>query len=97
VKINDRNFAENDKVIFLENNKKFDVKNGQIGVVKSFLNGILSVESEGATKNINTLEYEKINHAYAITLHCNYVARISSDVGEQKARCGAKRSNIETC
>jgi nucleoside-triphosphatase THEP1 len=69
VKINDRNFAENDKVIFLENNKLFDVKNGQVGIVKSFCDGILSVRTESETKNIDVSEYDKINHAYAITLH----------------------------
>ncbi|MDR2781482.1 MAG: AAA family ATPase [Holosporaceae bacterium] len=69
IKINDKNFAENDKVIFQENNKLFDVKNGQVGLVKSFYDGILSIETESGTKNINVSEYDKINHGYAITLH----------------------------
>ena len=69
VKINDRNFAENDKVIFLENNKKFDVKNGQCGIIKSFNRGILSIHTEDGIKNINVQSYSKLGHAYAITLH----------------------------
>ena len=68
-KINGRNFAKNDSIIFLQNNKYFDVKNGQIGSVKSFENGILSIQTEVGMKNINVEKYDKLEHAYAITLH----------------------------
>jgi len=69
VKINSRFFSENDRIIFLENNKGLDVKNGQCGSVKSFYDGILSIQTESGIKNIDIEEYSRIDHAYAITLN----------------------------
>ncbi len=69
VKIGERNFAKDDKIVFLENNKQFDVKNGLTGVVQSFDNGVLYVQTEEGTKHVKADEYDKIDHAYAITLH----------------------------
>lgn len=69
IKIGERSFAKDDKIVFLENNKQFDVKNGLTGVVQSFDNGILYVQTEEGTKHIKAGEYDKIDHAYAITLH----------------------------
>lgn len=69
VKIGNRNFAKDDKIVFLENNKQFDVKNGLTGVVQAFEKGVLHVQTEEGKKYIKTGEYDKIDHAYAITLH----------------------------
>lgn len=69
VKIGDRNFAKDDKIVFLENNKQFGVKNGLTGVVQGFEKGVLHVQTEEGKKYIKTGEYDKIDHAYAITLH----------------------------
>jgi nucleoside-triphosphatase THEP1 len=69
LKINGRNFSENDRVIFLQNNKSSDLKNGQVGIVKFFENNILSVQTESGIKNIDIKEYDRLDHAYAITLH----------------------------
>ncbi|MDR0753305.1 MAG: AAA family ATPase, partial [Holosporaceae bacterium] len=68
-KIGDRLFAENDQIMFLQNNREFHIKNGQVGNVKSFFEGILEVETEQGIKNIDTREYDKIDYAYAMTLH----------------------------
>ena len=67
--INGKKFSKNEKIIFLKNNKDFDVKNGQIGFIKNYENKILNVEIESETKNINIDDYDKIDYAYAITLH----------------------------
>ena len=69
IKIENRNFAVNDQVIFTENSKIFDVKNGQTGVVKSFENGFLNIETEAGMRKIDIENYNKIDHGYAITLH----------------------------
>jgi len=69
VKIGERNFAKDDKIVFLENNKQFDVKNGLTGVVQSFDNGVLYIQTEEGTKHVKAGEYDKIDHAYAITLY----------------------------
>lgn len=64
-----KDFSMNDRVMFLQNDKRLDVKNGQVGIVNSFSDGILSVQTESGIRNIDTSEYDKIDHAYAITLH----------------------------
>lgn len=69
LKIGDSDFAKDDKIVFLENNKQFDVKNGQTGIVQAFEEGVLRVQTESGEKSIKTAEYDKIDHAYAITLH----------------------------
>ena len=68
-KLNGVSFAKKDKIMFLKNNKDFNIKNGQIGLIKSFSNNILEVEINLKIKNIDILDYDKIDHAYAITLH----------------------------
>ncbi|MCR5224732.1 MAG: AAA family ATPase [Alphaproteobacteria bacterium] len=69
VQINGRNFAVGDRLIFLENSKQFDVKNGQVGQVTDFKDGVLSVKTEEGNRDIPVSEYTKVNHAYAITLY----------------------------
>lgn len=68
-KIGDRGFAKNDRIVFTENNKQFDIKNGQTGVVQAFKDGVLCVLTENGAKSIKIEEYNKIDYAYAITLH----------------------------
>lgn len=71
VSLNGRLLAKNDSVIFLQNDKQLDVKNGQVGIVKSFDNGILTVQMEAShvLQGLDMSKYDKIDHAYAITLH----------------------------
>ena len=69
VKINGRDFALGDRLIFLENNKEFGVKNGMTGQVIGFQDGILSVTTESGNRDIKVEEYDNVNHAYAITLY----------------------------
>jgi hypothetical protein len=69
VSLNGRLLAKNDSIMFLQNDKQLDVKNGQVGIVKSFSNGILSIQTESGVRSIDTSKYDKIDHAYAITLH----------------------------
>jgi ATP-dependent exoDNAse (exonuclease V) alpha subunit len=88
--INGRKIAENDRIIFLRNDKKADVKNGQMGsllpqaksasvlkssdadIVASAVgnHNLIRVQLDnGRIVEINTKEYDKIDHGYAITLH----------------------------
>jgi hypothetical protein len=69
VEINGRKFAVGDRIMFLENNGKFNAKNGETAVVKSFDAGILSAQAESGVKSVDTAEYDKIDRAYAITFH----------------------------
>ena len=70
-KIGEKSFAKNDQIIFTQNNKTFDVKNGETATVENFKNGILTVksgESGEIEKQIDTKSYDKIDYAYAITI-----------------------------
>ncbi len=67
-KIGEKSFAKNDQIIFTQNNKNFGVKNGETATVEKFENGILTVKSGEISKEIDTKSYDKIDHAYAITI-----------------------------
>lgn len=69
VRINDKGFAIGDQLIFLENNKQFNIKNGQVGEVIGFDKGVLDVKTETGNRKISIEEYNKFNYAYAITLY----------------------------
>jgi hypothetical protein len=77
IKINERNFSIGERIMFLENNRKYGIKNGQFAVItdvskndikhqESFLH--LQLEN-GKNAAIDTSEYDKIDHSYAMTLH----------------------------
>ena len=68
--VNDRNFAINDKVMFLQNDKNLGLKNGMIGVVIGGNDGILKCKTDDNREvEINTKMYDKIDHGYAMTLY----------------------------
>ena len=70
VSVNDRNFAINDKVMFLQNDKNLGLKNGMIGVVIGGNDGILKCKTDDNREvEINTKMYDKIEHGYAMTLY----------------------------
>ena len=64
-----RNFAPNDKIIFLKNDYKLGVKNGQIGKVKGFDGKNMIVGSNDKLYKVNLNEYNDVDHGYCITVH----------------------------
>ena len=67
--INGKPFSKNEKIMFLKNNKEFDIKNGQMGIIKNYANNILEIKTDSGTKKIDISVYDQIGYAYAITLH----------------------------
>ena len=68
--VNSRNFAENDKIMFLQNNKDLDVKNGVCGIILEGNHQFLKIRIDDDREiTIDTKKYDKIDHAYAMTLH----------------------------
>jgi ATP-dependent exoDNAse (exonuclease V) alpha subunit len=71
-----REFSVNDKVIFLQNDKKIGVQNGQTGFVEQIKDNTLVIAT---TKDINSPDrmiieieleqYNRIDHGYAMTTH----------------------------
>jgi len=64
-----RQFSLDDKVIFLQNNYKMGVRNGQTGAIKSIDSSILTIESGGKQIVVNLEQYNRIDHGYAMTGH----------------------------
>lgn len=69
IDINGKIFAKNDKIIFLKNNKEYDIQNGQMGAIKNCRENILEIVVDNQLKRIDIERYTEIDHAYAITLH----------------------------
>ena len=68
--INGKEYAENDKIIFLQNDKKLNIKNGMTGIILGGNEDILKIKTEDNRDiEINTNKYDKIDYGYAITLH----------------------------
>lgn len=64
-----RNFAPNDKIIFLKNDYKLGVKNGQIGKISAIDGQYLTARSNGRSYKINLSEYNHIDYGYCVTTH----------------------------
>lgn len=64
-----REFSVNDKVIFLQNNSKLKVRNGQTGKIIGIEENKITVQSGEKTIVFNPKEYNKFDHGYCITTH----------------------------
>lgn len=64
-----REFSIDDKVIFLQNDKKLGVRNGQTGYVKAVENNNVIVESSGKDIRVDMTKYNKLDHGYTMTAH----------------------------
>ncbi|SDF31667.1 MobF family relaxase [Sporolituus thermophilus] len=64
-----REFAAGDKIIFLQNDNKLDVRNGQTGIVTKIDGTVLTVQSGSKTIAVDLEQYKKIDHGYAMTAH----------------------------
>ncbi|WP_158301045.1 MobF family relaxase [Sulfurimonas denitrificans] len=68
-KTTQKEFSQNDKIIFTKKDKSLGLNNGDIGTVKEIKDGFLTVDTGKKEIKINTKEYNYIDHAYAITNH----------------------------
>ncbi len=61
----------NDRIMSLKNDEKLGLRNGSMFTVKGIEDGKLLLESEGTKerKVIDTAQYKKFTHAYAVTIH----------------------------
>lgn len=62
-----KSFCPGDKIIFLKNDHKLGIKNGQLGKIESINNNILKISSNNKTFFLNTDTYKHIDHGYALT------------------------------
>lgn len=81
-----RNFARGDRVVFLENNRDFGIKNGTLGTVESVeydrygpgAGPMMHVLPDGRQNSVRVsmMEYQAIDHGYATTIHKNQGATV---------------------
>ena len=67
----ERNFTAGDRIVFLQNNRDMDVKNGTLGTVEAVEHGRLVTRLDGSDRAvaIDASEYKTFDHGYATTIH----------------------------
>jgi|TARA_R110002167_G_scaffold184717_1_gene385195 Ti-type conjugative transfer relaxase TraA len=83
VKVSDnkqvKEFAANDRIVFLKNDRKVGVKNGSLGQIQSIEEGIVSVLLDnGKTVSFNPRKYNEFDHGYAVTVHKSQGATVDN-------------------
>lgn len=68
-KTRNKEFSVGDKVIFLQNDNQIGVKNGQTGKVEEVKDKVMVIQSAGKRIEIDTEQYKKVDHGYAMTGH----------------------------
>ena len=65
-----RNFANGDRVMFLQNERGLGVKNGSLGTIDQVSRQSISVQTDdGRSVQFDLKDYNKIDHGYAATIH----------------------------
>ena len=64
-----REFSQGDKVLFLQNDNRLGVKNGQAGTIEEVRDKTLLVKSGDKIIEVDLAKYKKIDHGYAMTTH----------------------------
>jgi len=65
-----RQFAENDRILFLKNERDLGVKNGSLGTVERAARDSLAVRlDDGRKVDVDLKSYNHVDHGYAATVH----------------------------
>ena len=65
-----RDFAINDRIYFLKNDKELGVKNGTLGTISSLSSHTFEVElDKGGAVKFDIRDYKDIDHGYTATIH----------------------------
>ena len=65
-----RNFARGDRVMFLQNERGLDVKNGTLGTIEQVNAQSMTVQTDdGRSVRFDFKDYNRIDHGYAATIH----------------------------
>lgn len=69
--INGKEYSINDRFIFLQNGRQLGVRNGTTGTIERInRHGEMQIKSDdGKHINFNVKDYQKFDHAYAVTIH----------------------------
>src|SRR5947209_5612638 len=65
-----RNFANGDRVMFLQNERGLGVKNGTLGTIEQVSAQSMTVQTDdGRSVRFDLKDYDRIDHGYAATIH----------------------------
>jgi ATP-dependent exoDNAse (exonuclease V) alpha subunit len=65
-----RRFADNDRILFLRNERDLGVKNGTLGTIEKATSDRLAVQlDDGRRIAIEFKTYASVDHGYAVTIH----------------------------
>ncbi|NPU65374.1 Ti-type conjugative transfer relaxase TraA [Bradyrhizobium sp. 83012] len=65
-----RTFASGDRVMFLQNERGLDVKNGTLGTMEQVSAQSMTVQTDdGRSVRFDLKDYDRIDHGYAATIH----------------------------
>ena len=69
-----RDFAKGDRILFLKNDKRVGVKNGQLGTIEAIereggSHALVVRRDSGEVVSFNTADYDRVDHGYATTVH----------------------------
>ena len=77
----ERSFAVGDRIIALKNDKKLDLQNGTMGVIKELdQKGCVLVDLGNKEVLLNLDHYRQIDHAYAVTIHKSQGATVEHSI-----------------
>lgn len=83
----ERAFAQGDRVIFLENSRELNVKNGMLGTVtditETHLSAVLDAKNRDGSERAVTVplrDYAAIDHGYATTIHKTQGATVDKTI-----------------
>jgi Ti-type conjugative transfer relaxase TraA len=70
ITVNNREFRENDRLLFTRNNKNLDVKNGDMATVTAISDNQITVRTDDdRIITIDTESYDHLDYGYAVTTH----------------------------
>jgi Ti-type conjugative transfer relaxase TraA len=67
-----KQFAVNDRIRFLRNERDLGVKNGSLGLVEDIESGVLTIKLDGTAEtrvHVDTKFYQHLDYGYAATVH----------------------------
>jgi len=67
--IHQRNVSVGDKMIFLQNDNRLGVRNGQTGLITKIEGNVINIKSGEKEIEIDLDRYKKIDHGYCLTTH----------------------------
>ena len=98
--VSEKQFSKGDEIVFLKNDRRLGVENGNIGVIEKIdRTGNLTVKVSDKTVTFSTnddgdnLKYNYIDHGYAVTVHKSQGSTVDRTIYLHDSRSGVPSAN----